>query len=223
MKKNFLLFSIGIFLSIYSSSYASAGSPSLVASIRDDAILSIVDIEQEVIIQDQNNTFGSIDDQNLDPTLEVYGVLERLNNNIPTTNATNTPSEISSHTDLEKFTKSLVIKNENLALVTVTSNSIAITRTVPTKLLWIFSVDGQETAKVTSWGDGTAVVQVTRPWWGTLSLYGTDKASVSDNLLLKMKNVPSALLTANLSANTKARIITDIESVFNEGVIDIKN
>ncbi len=196
--------------------YTYGANPLLVASLRDNDILTKIDIEEDAQLPvpattPLNQVYGATTSK----VLEVSGVLERLSSSMSTFEEKPSSSEeITSQDELEKFTRALVRSNPKLSLVVVKENSVSVTRTVPTKLFWIFRTDGQETAEVISWGDGTSGVIISRPWWGMLSNYSTDEITVSHDIFSRMKNVPPELLTYSLSANTKARIISEIQKSF---------
>ncbi len=206
-----------VFISTLLASQVEAANPLLVASIRDDAVLTLVDVELDVFFEDDSP------DQAESKKIQVYGVLERLDpTNINATATVTTVDQISSQQDLETFTKAVVRDNDTVSLVVVESDSVSVTRMVPAKLFWLFNIRGKETAEVISWGDGTSAVMVTRPWWGRFSDYGTNELEVSNSLFKKIRSLPPSVLTTELSANTKARIISEITETFNENNGDAK-
>lgn len=222
MKKIQHAYLFGIFISILLASQVEAANPLLVASIRDDIALTLVDVESDVFFEDDSPEQA---DNNLpiSKKIQVYGVLERLDpTNINGTATVTAVDQISSQQDLETFTKAVARDNDTVSLVVIESDSVSVTRMVPAKLFWLFNIRGKETAEVISWGDGTSAVMVTRPWWGKFSDYGTNEQEVSNSLFKKIKNLPPSVLTTELSANTKARIISEIAETFNENSGGVK-
>lgn len=213
MKKTLHPFSITMVATmIFIPCIVTAANPELVASVRDNDVLSIVDVQKEVVMP----SVVLQDETIVDPVLKVYGIHERLGADPDVIEEVIVPEEIHTQAELEKFMKMLVKKNQDLSLIVVTPNSISMTRSVKTKLFSVITVPGNETAEVISWGDGTSAVTITRPWWSALSSYDTSEVSISNDLFTRMKTISPLLFTDNLSANTKARIINEIKESFSK-------
>ena len=148
--------------------------------------------------------------------IEVSGVLERLDKKNNSLEVDSPPTVVTSEKDLVDYIKALVRNNLNFTLVSVKEDAVSITRETPTKLFGVLDISSQETAEVISWGDGTSAVSVTRPWWSVFTKYDTRRDVVTNNLYVRMKDVSPALLTTNLSASTKARLIQEIQAAFED-------
>lgn len=210
MKKILYYLPLGILISLLYGADVFAANPGLVASIRGNDVLTLVDVEQEVVIP--NNVIVSTGSKESSEALEVLGVLERLQNNNNLETLASTSDEVSSKEDLEKFTRAIVRRNPDVVSIIITDTSVTVTRTVPAKLLWTIAVDGKETTEVTSWGDGSPAVRVTRPWWGTLSDYSTNEISISSDIFRRMKAMSPNVFTTNFIPHVQAHIISEIIS-----------
>lgn len=221
MKKIFYALQMITLVSLYTPISLFAANPALVASIYDDSVTRVITISDiEPLGLAQNPLATNISNEDPHQVIEVNGVLERLGDE-KGEGATASSSEssfevITSEEDLANFIKLLVKQNVNLRSVSIQGDTISITREIPAKLFGVLNVPGEETAEVTSWGNGTSAVSVTRPWWSIFSQYATDSDLVTGNLYTRMKGVSPVLLTTSLSIDTKARIIKEIKAAFDE-------
>ena len=88
------------------------------------------------------------------------------------------------------------------------------TRAIPVKFFGFIPIFINETAVVTSWGNGTNQVSINRSWLDFFSKNNVDKAKISSDLETKIKDIPTIEFKATLDAATKARIISEIQAVF---------
>ncbi len=216
MKKIFYVLQVASLGALLSPVYVFAGNAALIAGVYDDEIMRVVTIsEVRPEPQIKDSLFLDTSGENSNLVIEVSGVLERLDKkNNPEANST--PTRVTSEKDLVDYIKALVRNNVNFTLVSVKEDAVSITRETPTKLFGVLDISSQETAEVISWGDGTSAVSVTRPWWSVFTKYDTRRDVVTNNLYVRMKDVSPALLTTNLSASTKARLIQEIQAAFEE-------
>lgn len=218
-KKIIYVFQVTTLLALFAPASLFAANAALVANIYDDAVTRVVtisEIEPGLLAENISTTNGPGEGAN--QVIEVSGVLERLSSKNDDTNTeiASTSETITSEKDLVNFIKLLIRENINFTSVIVKGDTVSITRETPAKLFGVLDIPSQETAEVTSWGNGTSGVSVVRPWWSIFLKYNTDSKEVTNNLYVRMKEVSPVLLTTNLSANTKARIIKEIQAAFDE-------
>lgn len=217
MKKIFYALQMITLVSLYTPISLFAANPALVASIYDDSVTRVITISDiEPLGLAQNPPVANISNESSHQVIEVNGVLERLGDEKGEGTTASSSEVITSEEDLANFIKLLVKQNVNLRSVSIQGDTISITREIPAKLFGVLNVPGEETAEVTSWGNGTSAVSVTRPWWSIFSQYATDSDLVTGNLYTRMKGVSPVLLTTSLSIDTKARIIKEIKAAFDE-------
>lgn len=201
-----------------------AYNAALVASIHDDALTRVVtmaDVAQVAYIKTYPTTPTFVGSST--KTFLVDGAFERLNQTAATVNGTQVSGEINSQEELEKYAKTVALDNSDIMLITVATDTISLTRVTPVKLFGVIQLSSPETVEVISWGDGTNAVQVTRPWWGMFSNDQADSQELSNNVYRRMKAISPLLFSPNLTAATKARIISEIQNAFNENIVSIKS
>ena len=217
MKKIFYVLQVATLGALLSPGYLFAGNAALIAGVYDNEITRVVTIsEVRPEPQIKDSLFLDTSGENTNLVIEVSGVLERLDKKNNSLEVDSPPTVVTSEKDLVDYIKALVRNNVNFTLVSVKEDAVSITRETPTKLFGVLDIAGRETAEVISWGDGTSAVSVTRPWWSVFSKYDTKRDLVTNNLYVRMKDVSPALLTTNLSASTKARLIQEIQAAFED-------
>jgi hypothetical protein len=131
-----------------------------------------------------------------------------------------TPEEINSQEDLKKYIKVLIMNNPDLTSVTVNGNTVTMERTISGKFLGLIAVPVQETAEVTNWGGGGSEVSVISPWWNIFSEQYSDD-QITEKLYIKIKTIPTTQFGVNLNTQTQGRILSEMDSTFNEHSVDV--
>jgi hypothetical protein len=191
-----------------------AGTPALVPSIRGDAILNI----STVLDADTSAVFIYAGDISTDTPLtitEVTSVLKRVTTGSSTEISAHTIDDIVSDNDLQEYIKDLINHNPDLIAVVVDGNNIVMTRTISGTYLGLISLPVKETAEVTNWGGGGSEVNISSPWWNIFSKQYSDD-QITKKLYVKIKTIPTALFGTTLDSQTQGRILSKIESTFNE-------
>lgn len=216
MKKIFQVRNIFIVRILLNPFSLYAYNAALVATIHDDDYTRVVTTEDlaqvTYLATDQGQSSG---DNSRSATFVIDGAYERLQQSKGVQKKEGV-EEINSQKTLENYAKTIARDNSNIMLITVETDSVSLTRATQVKLFGVLPVPTKETVEVISWGDGTNAVQVTSPWWGMFSSYPADNQELSSNMYKRMKEISPTLFSPTLTTTTKARIISEIQSAFNE-------
>ena len=215
MKKITLILLTILLSTILGTTFSYATAPSFVSTLQGDPTPSspdISDTDKDTLNAYTRNTL--VTDSDISINFVIDGQNERANKDNDVV-ASTTQINMTSQTDLENYSKTIVKNNDDFKTVEVADDRISITRVIPSKLFWIFSLPVEEKAEVISWGDQTNQISVNRSWWNIFSKNEISQGEVEDALRLKIKNIPLSQFTTTLDTKTKASILSNIGSTFN--------
>lgn len=116
--------------------------------------------------------------------------------------------------DLKMYVYYLVDKNVDVDNVSIKSDRVSMTRSVPVQLFWFVPSTIKETATIISFGNGTEQVLVSRPWWSFFSQGKFTTSDISGDIEARIKSAPSGEFIAILSSATKAVMLSKIHESF---------
>lgn len=121
------------------------------------------------------------------------------------------PTQVQSDDQLNTYAQTIAHNYSSVKAITSTDDSVAVTFERPARLFGFIPVKISEKATVVVNSEGKSTVSVTKSWWAFLASENTKAEELVSKIESKLASEGSLSTSASLSAEAKAKILSDIQ------------